>query len=64
MDWVTIGRSAFTVMCFTFFILVLFIAYSRRSKNRYDEAANVPFLDDDKVQEADDHESASNGAKQ
>jgi cytochrome c oxidase cbb3-type subunit 4 len=62
MDWITAGRSLFTVMCFTFFLLVLYIAYSKRSKNRYDEAANVPFLDDDKVQEAE-QDQASNGAR-
>ncbi|UTH74881.1 CcoQ/FixQ family Cbb3-type cytochrome c oxidase assembly chaperone [Chromobacterium sp. IIBBL 290-4] len=62
MDWVTFGRSLFTVVCFAFFILVLIIAYSKRSKNRYEEAANLPFLDDDKVQEAQ-QDMASNGAR-
>ncbi|AXT45394.1 MULTISPECIES: cbb3-type cytochrome oxidase subunit 3 [Chromobacterium] len=62
MDWVTIGRSLFTVVCFAFFIVVLGIAYSKRSKNRYEDAANLPFLDDDKVQEAE-QDQASNGAK-
>lgn len=63
MDWVTLGRSLFTVMCFSFFLLVVFIAYSKRSRNRYEEAANLPFLDDDMVQEAH-ADQASNGAKQ
>nr|WP_199065383.1 cbb3-type cytochrome c oxidase subunit 3 [Chromobacterium sp. ASV5] len=62
MDLVTIGRSLFTVVCFAFFIVVLIIAYSKRSKNRYEEAANLPFLDDDKVQEAE-KDKASNGAR-
>ncbi|POZ62754.1 cbb3-type cytochrome oxidase subunit 3 [Chromobacterium alticapitis] len=62
MDWVTIGRSLFTVVSFAFFIVVLIIAYSKRSKNRYEEAANLPFLDDDKVEEAPRGE-ASNGAR-
>ncbi|WP_199152872.1 CcoQ/FixQ family Cbb3-type cytochrome c oxidase assembly chaperone [Chromobacterium sp. ASV23] len=62
MDWVTIGRSLFTVVCFAFFIVVLIIAYSKRSKNRYEEAANLPFLDDDKAEEAP-HDQASNGAR-
>jgi cytochrome c oxidase cbb3-type subunit 4 len=62
MDLVTFGRSLFTVVCFAFFIVVLLLAYGKRSKNRYEEAANLPFLDDDKAQEADTEE-ASNGAK-
>ncbi|PRP71690.1 cytochrome C oxidase Cbb3 [Chromobacterium amazonense] len=62
MDWVTIGRSLFTVVCFAFFIAVLIMAYSKRSKNRYEEAANLPFLDDDKVEEAP-HDQASHGAR-
>ncbi|AUH52265.1 CcoQ/FixQ family Cbb3-type cytochrome c oxidase assembly chaperone [Chromobacterium sp. ATCC 53434] len=62
MDWVTFGRSLFTVVCFAFFIVVLIIAYSKRSRSRYEEAANLPFLDDDKVEEAG-REQASSGAR-
>ena len=56
MDWVTLGRSLFTVVCFAFFIVVLIIAYSKRSKGRYEEAANLPFLEAGEDQ-------ASNGAR-
>ncbi|HJV07034.1 cbb3-type cytochrome oxidase subunit 3 [Paludibacterium denitrificans] len=62
MDWVTFGRSLFTVICFVFFIAILIVAYSKRSKDRYEEAANQLFLDDDKVQETDT-DKVSDGAK-
>ncbi|AXE30801.1 CcoQ/FixQ family Cbb3-type cytochrome c oxidase assembly chaperone [Chromobacterium phragmitis] len=63
MDWVTVGRSLFTVVCFAFFIAVLIMAYSKRSKSRYEEAANLPFLDDDKVEDASQDEAAHGARK-
>ncbi|CUA86553.1 MULTISPECIES: cbb3-type cytochrome oxidase subunit 3 [Gulbenkiania] len=63
MDWANLARSLFTVFCFVVFIVILVGAYSRKSKKRYDEAANLPFMDDeDKVQEAES-DKASDGAK-
>ncbi|BAK75866.1 Cbb3-type cytochrome oxidase components FixQ/CcoQ [Pseudogulbenkiania sp. NH8B] len=64
MDWTNLGRSLFTVFCFVVFIVILLGAYSKKSKKRYEEAANQLFLDDDKVQEAGKDSPASNGAKQ
>lgn len=64
MDWTNLGRSLFTVFCFVVFIVILLGAYSKKSKKRYEEAANQLFLDDDKVQEAGKDSPTSNGAKQ
>ncbi|MDF0605096.1 cbb3-type cytochrome c oxidase subunit 3 [Neisseriaceae bacterium TC5R-5] len=62
MEWITIARSLFTVGCFAFFIVVVLLAYSKRAKARYEEVANLPFLDDDKVQESE-LDQAANGAR-
>jgi cbb3-type cytochrome oxidase subunit 3 len=35
--------SAGTVICFTFFISIVFRAYSKRQQPVYVEAANIPF---------------------
>ena len=64
MDWTNLGRSLFTVFCFVVFIVILLGAYSKKSRKRYEAAANQLFLDDDKVQEAGKDSPASNGAKQ
>lgn len=47
MNWVEIGRISFTVFCFMVFIIILLGAFSKKNKTRYDEAANLPFLDDE-----------------
>ncbi|PWV64696.1 cbb3-type cytochrome oxidase subunit 3 [Plasticicumulans acidivorans] len=47
MDFLTIIRSAFTVMMFLIFIGIVVWAWSGRSRRRFDEAANLPFADED-----------------
>lgn len=49
MDWIAIARTLFTVLCFSFFTVAVGVAYSKRAKTRYKDAAKLPFLDDDKV---------------
>ncbi|WP_416191989.1 cbb3-type cytochrome oxidase subunit 3 [Neisseria sp. CCUG12390] len=45
INWI---RSLFTVLIFVSFMLVVYIVYSRRNKQNYDEAANSIFDDKDK----------------
>lgn len=40
-------RVIVTVVSFVVFLLIVFWAYSGRQKARFDEAANLPFADDD-----------------
>lgn len=40
-------RTIITVACFIAFIGIVYWAYSGRQKSRFDEAANLPFADDD-----------------
>jgi len=47
VDFLTIIRSAFTVMMFLIFIGIVVWAWSGRSRRRFDEAANLPFADED-----------------
>jgi cytochrome c oxidase cbb3-type subunit 4 len=49
MDLTEFGRALFTLMCFGTFIVVVLIAYSKKSKKRYDEAANMLFDEDEPV---------------
>lgn len=44
---VTTVRSLITVACFVAFLLIVFWAYNSKQKTRFDEAANLPFADDD-----------------
>lgn len=46
MDLVTL-RSLFTVLLFAIFIGIVVWAWGKRQKNRFDEAARLPFEDDD-----------------
>lgn len=39
-------RSVVTVLSFATFIGIVWWAYSRRSKQRFEEAARLPFADD------------------
>jgi len=41
------ARSILTVLSFASFIGIALWAYSDRNKVRFDEAANLPFADDD-----------------
>ncbi|MCL4746406.1 MAG: CcoQ/FixQ family Cbb3-type cytochrome c oxidase assembly chaperone [Burkholderiaceae bacterium] len=43
-------RVAITVLTLIVFIGIVLWAYSARQKHRFDEAANLPFADDDAVQ--------------
>jgi len=49
MDLTEFGRLLFTLLCFGTFIVVVLIAYSKKSKKRYDEAANMLFDEDKPV---------------
>ncbi len=40
-------RTAITVLSVLVFIGIVIWAYSARQKDRFDEAANLPFADDD-----------------
>jgi cytochrome c oxidase cbb3-type subunit 4 len=44
----TIFRITFTVVLFVTFIGIVIWAYSKRRKKDFDEAANLPFDDEDK----------------
>ena len=46
MDDSNVIRIIFTVVAFVCFLLIAFWAYSKNSKKQFDEAANVPFMDD------------------
>lgn len=41
-------RIAVTVLSFVAFIGIVFWAWSRRNRAAFDEAAQLPFLDDDR----------------
>lgn len=62
MDWVNLGRILFTVFCFTVFIVIALGAFGKKSKKRYDEAANLVFNGDDD-EDQPRKPDASNGAK-
>lgn len=50
MDNITILRSAVTVLAFVTFLGIVWWAYLRKgSKEGYEEAANLPFTDDDEA---------------
>ena len=40
-------RTLLTLLSFLVFAGIVFWAYSGRQKERFDEAANLPFIDDD-----------------
>lgn len=46
MDLTTL-RSAVTLLSFLVFVGIVYWACSAKNKVRFDEAANLPFLDDD-----------------
>lgn len=43
-------RVIITTLSFVIFLGIVFWAYSSRQKSRFDEAANLPFADDDMQQ--------------
>jgi cytochrome c oxidase cbb3-type subunit 4 len=62
MDWANLGRELFTAFCVTTFAVVSVIAYSKSSKKRYQEAANM-IVDDNDDPEPNADAQPSNGAK-
>lgn len=56
MDQGIIG-SIFTVIVFIAFIGVVYWAFSKRNKDRFDEAANLVFDDEEPKQNRDNQES-------
>ena len=44
---INVIRSVITVLCFAAFMGIVFWAWSAKRKAAFDEAANLPFLDDD-----------------
>ena len=63
MDGVNLSRALFTVFCFTIFIVILIGAYSKKSKQRYEEAGMLPFMDDEHMPDSPSGQ-ASKGVKQ
>lgn len=56
MDQGIIG-SIFTVIVFIAFIGVVYWAFSKRNKDRFEEAANLVFDDEEPTQNRDNQES-------
>lgn len=48
-------RVIVTVLLFLSFLGIVFWAYSSRQKDRFDEAANLPFADEDMQQRTVQH---------
>ncbi len=40
-------RTVFSVACLAIFAGIVYWAYSKRNRSRFDDAANLPFADDD-----------------
>ncbi|GGW88668.1 cbb3-type cytochrome oxidase subunit 3 [Alteromonas halophila] len=53
MDQGIVG-SIFTVIVFVCFIAVVCWAFSSRNKKKYDEAANLPFADEEQQKSKED----------
>ncbi|BAU73553.1 CcoQ/FixQ family Cbb3-type cytochrome c oxidase assembly chaperone [Metapseudomonas furukawaii] len=53
-------RGIGTFVVFVAFIGVVLWAYSSKRKSSFDEAANLPFADEPKSSERDEHASRSN----
>ena len=54
-------RVIITVVSFIVFLLIVWWAYSGRQKERFDEAANLPFADDDMQQRSVAKRQPANG---
>ncbi|RDV24128.1 cbb3-type cytochrome oxidase subunit 3 [Alteromonas aestuariivivens] len=57
MDQGMIG-SIFTVVVFICFIGVVWWAFSSRNKSKFDDAANLPFADEEKEQSKKDKQES------
>ena len=62
MSWVDVGRIAFTVFSFAVFVIVLFGAFSKKSTDRYNEAANLPFMDNEQKDGLENQGTLKDGA--
>ena len=63
MDLTTL-RSAVTLLSFLVFAGIVFWAWSSKNKVRFDEAANLPFLDDDtEVPQSSKNSDSANNLK-
>jgi cytochrome c oxidase cbb3-type subunit IV len=47
METVNVLRTLITTASFVLFVLICLWAYSARSRSRFDEAAQLPFTEDD-----------------
>lgn len=65
MDGINLVRTVFTVLSLVCFLLIIFWAYSKGAKKRFDEEEMLPFADDDDSLQAGGTRSppASDGAK-
>lgn len=52
----TLLRSLFTVLMFVTFIGIVIWAWSSKRKKAFDEAANLPFADDELAETENQHE--------
>lgn len=55
-------RVIITVVSFVVFLLIVWWAYSSRQKQRFDEAANLPFADDDMQARTIEKRESDNGS--
>ncbi len=55
-------RVIITVVSFVVFLLIVWWAYSGRQKQRFDEAANLPFADDDMQARTVEKRQSANGS--
>jgi cytochrome c oxidase cbb3-type subunit 4 len=53
MDLVTALRTFFAVLMPLLFIGIVFWAYSKKRKKAFDDAANLPFADEDRARHED-----------
>ena len=56
-------RALSTLLVFVAFIGVVFWAYSGKRKQAFDEAANLPFLDDDRPVRSTDNDGLKGDKK-
>lgn len=48
-------HSVWTVVLLVIFVGIVAWAWNRRQKSRFDDAANIPFKDEDEHHRGDDH---------
>lgn len=64
MDWINDFRVWVTVLGFVCFLGICFWAYSKYAKSGFDEAAQLPFTDDDDAPAAEDKNAAGRQSRQ